>query len=537
MELNKNILKEKNRLIESGFNVPEFDYEEVKKRTMKKPKWIHFGAGNIFRAFLAPAQQELLNKGIDDTGIVMVEGYDYEIVDVLQSFDDLTINVTLKSNGDVNYDLVSSISAYLKMDTHSSDYQTLRELVQSPSLQLISFTITEKGYSLTNNNGDFYPHVLEDFKNGPKHAESYLGKLVSLLVERFDAGKLPLALVSMDNMSENGRKLEEAVLTIAEQWHKNDFVAKEFLEYLNDKNSVSFPWSMIDKITPRPDVQVQRMLEDIGFSNMSPQETERHTFVAPYVNGEETQYLIIEDLFPNGRPQLEETGIIFTNKETVNAVETMKVTTCLNPLHTALAIYGCLLGYTSIYQEMKDEDLVALIKLLGYDEGLPVVKDPKIIDPKEFIDEVINVRLSNPFIPDTPQRIASDTSQKLSVRFGETLKSYIQSEELDVTFLRAIPLVYAGWLRYLMAVDDNGEVFQLSPDPLLTELTPIFSNNELGEKVELDAIQKLLTNEKIFGIDLFKAGIGNEVLQLFEEMTSGPGAVRATIQKVLTNKK
>src|SRR5699024_10697263 len=138
-----------------------------------------------------------------------------------------------KSNGDVNYDLVSSISAYLKMDTHSSDYQTLRELVQSPSLQLISFTITEKGYSLTNNNGDFYPHVLEDFKNGPKHAESYLGKLVSLLVERFDAGKLPLALVSMDNMSENGRKLEEAVLTIAEQWHKNDFVAKEFLEYLN----------------------------------------------------------------------------------------------------------------------------------------------------------------------------------------------------------------------------------------------------------------------------------------------------------------
>ena len=97
----------------------------------------------------------------------------------------------------------------------------------------------------------------------------------------------------------------------------------------------------------------------------------------------------------------------------------MKVCTCLNPLHTALALSGCLLGYTLIADEMKDEDLSKMVSILGYTEGLPVVVNPGIIDPKAFIDEVLTKRIPNPFMPDTPQRIATDTSQKLSIRFGE----------------------------------------------------------------------------------------------------------------------
>ena len=74
---------------------------------------------------------------------------------------------------------------------------------------------------------------------------------------------------------------------------------------------------------------------------------------------------------------------------------------------------------------MKDADIVALIKRLGYVEGLPVVVNPGILEPKAFIDEVVEQRLPNPFMPDAPQRIATDTSQKVGIRFGETIKSYI----------------------------------------------------------------------------------------------------------------
>lgn len=158
-----------------------------------------------------------------------------------------------------------------------------------------------------------------------------------------------------------------------------------------------------------------------------------------------------------------------TDRDTVNKTERMKVTTCLNPLHTAMSVYGCMLGYDLICAEMKDEDIVALIKRLGYVEGLPVVVDPKILDPKAFIDEVIEQRLPNPFMPDMPQRIATDTSQKVGIRFGETIKSYV-AEGRDLNSLVSIPLAIAGWLRYLLAIDDNGNAFEVSADPLKDEL-------------------------------------------------------------------
>ena len=115
---------------------------------------------------------------------------------------------------------------------------------------------------------------------------------------------------------------------------------------------------------------------------------------------------------------------------------------------------------------MKDGDLVSLLRRIGYEEGLPAVTDPGILDPREFLDTVLTVRFPNPFLPDSPQRIATDTSQKLSVRFGETIKAYMTSPDLDMDRLRGIPLVLAGWLRYRMAVDDDGRLMELSPDPM-----------------------------------------------------------------------
>jgi fructuronate reductase len=101
---------------------------------------------------------------------------------------------------------------------------------------------------------------------------------------------------------------------------------------------------MIDKITPSPDNSVRDMLASCGLEDMQGTVTEKKTYIAPFVNAEETQYLIIEDSFPNGRPALEKAGVLFTDRETVDRVEKMKVCTCLNPLHTSLAIFGFLLG-------------------------------------------------------------------------------------------------------------------------------------------------------------------------------------------------
>ena len=215
----------------------------------------------------------------------------------------------------------------------------------------------------------------------------------------------------------------------------------------------------------------------------------------------------------------------------MDKVERMKVCTCLNPLHTALAVFGCLLGFNKIYKEMQDKDLHKLVETIGYKEGLPVVTDPGIIKPKDFIDAVVNVRVPNPFMPDMPQRIAMDTSQKLPIRFGETIKAYMASDRLDVNDLRLIPLVHAGWLRYLMAVDDEGKAFEPSSDPLLETAQGYVRDFKLGEKPDTAKLEGLLRNKAIFGVDLVEAGLADKVCDYFIELTAGPGAVRATLHK------
>ena len=523
LALNEKRLQNRGEWESRGYALPAYDRAAVIEKTRRAPAWIHFGAGNIFRAFQCNAVQRLLNAGEIDTGIIAVEGFDYEIVEKgYRNNDNYTLLVTLKADGSVEKTVIGSIAESCILDRdNAEEYGRLKEIFSNPSLQMASFTITEKGYAVT-------PAVEADFANGPEKPESYIGKVTSLLYARYQAGGAPIAMVSMDNCSHNGDKLKAAVLAFAQGWQDTGFLA-----YVNS-GKVSFPWTMIDKITPRPDASVEQMLRQDGLTGLEPVVTARHTYIAPFVNAEESEYLVIEDDFPNGRPALEKAGFIFTDRDTVNKVERMKVCTCLNPLHTALAVTGCLLGYTRISDEMKDADLVALIKRIGYTEGLPVVTDPGVIKPREFIDTVVNVRLPNPFMPDTPQRIACDTSQKIPIRFGETVKCYLADPARDASSLKAIPLAMAAWLRYLLGVDDKGDPMEVSPDPLLPELQQALSGISLGDALSAQGrLDPLLARADLFGVSLAEAGLDGRVKAFFAEMLAGPGAVRETLHRHL----
>lgn len=536
MQVNEQGLADRKQWEDKGYSLPAFDRTAVTRRTKEDPFWVHFGAGNIFRAFQANVVQELLNDGILDRGLVVAEGFDYEIIEKMnRPHDGYHILATVKADGSVEKTVVGSVVESLTVDSeNNADFSRLQEIFQKDSLQMVSFTITEKGYSLVNGNGEMLPSVSADMEKGPEKPVSYIGKVVSLLYTRFLSGEKPVAMVSMDNCSHNGSKLYDAIHAFAKQWSETDLTEASFVGYIEDPEKVSFPWSMIDKITPRPDPSVEKLLRKDGVEELDPVVTSKNTYVAPFVNAEECQYLVIEDAFPNGRPALEKGGLIFTTRETVENVEKMKVCTCLNPLHTALAVFGCILGYDLISKEMQDETLKKLVKEIGYTEGLPVVVDPGILDPKEFIDTVIHVRIPNPFMPDTPQRIATDTSQKLAIRFGETIKAYEASNTLHTSDLKYIPLVFAGWLRYLMGVDDQGKPFALSPDPLLDSLRPYISGIKLGADVEEALLMPILENKNIFGVNLYEVGLAPLVYQYFKEMVSGCGAVRAILEKYVS---
>lgn len=517
----------------AGVELPKFDIAQVTENTGKKPQWVHFGAGNIFRGFVANAHQRLLDSGKADTGIIAVNSYDLDKVDSgRKPAGILTLLVLINARGEFRKSVVGSIVDTITADpAWEAEYNRLVHVFEEPSLQMASFTITEKGYALTGPDGHYLDTAKQDIKNGPAAPKHTMSKVAALAYHRYLKGAYPMSFVSMDNCSHNGDKLKQAVVTIAREWAKNGLVEAGFITYLEDESRITFPLSMIDKITPRPSEQVQAALLEQGIGGMEVAVTSQNTYVAPFVNAEISEYLVIEDKFANGRPPLEEAGIILTDRATVNQVETMKVTTCLNPLHTGLAVTGCLLGYTLISDTMQDATLRKLVETIGYDEGLPVVVDPGILDPKQFLDEVLQERFANPFIPDTPQRIASDTSQKVGIRFGETIKSYIRREDLNPASLTAIPLAIAAWCRYLLGMDDSGKPFVPSPDPLLAVLQGHLAGVKLGDTTS--GVRAILEDEQIFGVSLYAASLGEKIERMFYEMLEAPGAVRSTLNKYL----
>lgn len=521
---------------EKGYRLPSFDLDALRERTKAAPTWVHFGAGNLFRAFPAALLQRLLDEGLTDRGVIAAEAFDYEIIDkIYRPCDNRSLLVTLRSDGAVEKRIITSVTESLKADpSFPEDWARLTEIFRAPSLQFVSFTVTEKGYAVSE----------EDTGRGLSPA-LILGKTALLLLARYRAGALPLTLQSMDNCSHNGDKIKNGVLRYAEAWVRAGLCDGGFLDYLSNGEKISFPWSMIDKITPRPDQAVRELLEADGFEDTETVLTGKNTYAAPFVNAEETEYLVMEDDYKNGRPPLERAGALYTDRETVEQAEKMKVCTCLNPLHTAMALFGCLLGYTRISEEMKDPDIRALVTRLGYEEALPVAANPGVLKPEAFLDTVLTRRLPNPFLPDAPQRIATDTSQKLSVRFGETIKAYRERGE-NPGRLTLVPLVLACYARYLAGIDDEGKAFSPSPDPLLAELqktvAPLAHALAAGNPVsEADCLEPLYRRTDVFGVDLFAeenssaVGLWDTIKGMAEELFAGPGAVRKTLHRYVTN--
>ena len=535
MKLTLEGLKDRQSWEKAGITLPSYDAAAVAEATRRDPVWVHMGIGNIFRIFIGGIADQLLEEGLMDRGITCVETFDYDVVDkIYDPFDNLALSVTLHGDGTTDRKVLGSLTEAIK--AQSSDerqWERMKEIFQNPGLQLVSFTITEKGYALRNAEGSYFSFVESDIENGPDKAVSAMAVVTAMLLERYKSGKAPLALVSMDNCSKNGSRLRGSVLEMAEEWKKRGFVEEDFIAYVSDETKVSFPWTMIDKITPRPSEKIAEELEEAGVENMQPVITSKKTYIAPFINAEGPQYLVVEDSFPNGRPALEKAGVYVTDRDTVNKSERMKVTVCLNPIHTALGPYGCMLGYELFADEMKDPDMLELARQVGYVEGMAVVPDPVILSPKAFLDELMEERFPNPYLGDTTQRLAVDVSQGIGIRFGETIKSYMEKYG-DAKMLKAIPVAIAGWVRYLLALDDEGKPIELAPDPMVPELREQMSTIVYGEPESLkDQLKGILSNEVIFGVNLYEAGIGEKIEQIIREEIAGPGSIRKTVQKYL----
>lgn len=226
MKLSINGIKNTTDWEKAGIKLPSYDVEKVAEDTKKSPVWVHFGIGNIFRIFIGGIADSLLEQGVSDKGITCVETFDFDVVDkIYKPFDNLVMAVTLKEDGNTEKKVLGSLTEAIKAQSYSQkEWERLKEIFADPGLQMVSFTITEKGYALKDSKGEFFSFIREDIDNGPEKAISAMAVTAALLYERFKACKAPIAVVSMDNCSHNGEKLRNSITEMVTEWNKKDLL-------------------------------------------------------------------------------------------------------------------------------------------------------------------------------------------------------------------------------------------------------------------------------------------------------------------------
>ena len=172
MKLSINGIKEQEAWKKAGIALPGYDVEAASEKQRRIRYGFTLVSEIIFRVFIGGIADGLLEEGVLDRGITCVETFDYDVVDkIYDPYDNLGLSVILHGDGTREYKVIGALAEAVKAQSSDTiQWKRLKEIFTNKSLQMVSFTITEKGYALQKADGTWFPFVEADIKNGPDKA-------------------------------------------------------------------------------------------------------------------------------------------------------------------------------------------------------------------------------------------------------------------------------------------------------------------------------------------------------------------------------
>jgi mannitol 2-dehydrogenase len=440
--------------------VPDYD------RALVTPGVVHVGVGGFHRAHQAMYHDRLMNEGAAmDWGIcgVGVMPADRRMKEVLDAQDGLYTLVLKHNDGTWEPRVIGSIVEYLFAP---DDPEAVIEKMAASSTRIVSLTITEGGYNVSDVTGEFdaaNEDVVRDLAPGAVPRTTF-GLITEALRRRWRRGLPPFTIMSCDNLQDNGYRSKRVFTAFA---RLRDPELGEWVE-----REARFPNSMVDRITPvTTDADRDEIRERFGIEDRWPVVCE------PY-----TQW-VLEDSFTAGRPRYEQAGVQVVDH--VEPYELMKLR-LLNGSHQAMAYFGYLAGYRLVHEAAQDPLFQAF--LLGYmdKEATPTLAPVPGVDLDGYKYTLIE-RFSNPQVRDTIARLCAESSD----RIPKWLLPVVREQLAAGGEIRRSAAVVASWARYTEGVDEAGQ-----PIEVVDRLRDSLMQSARRQREDPDAF---IANRDLFG--------------------------------------
>ena len=398
-------------------------------RTKLTPGIVHIGLGNFHRAHMAVYLDDLFAMG---------QGMDFAILGAGVRPPDATMREALIAQDclstvielDPAAKSARRIGSMVDFLPVSADNAPLIAAMIAPAIRIVSLTVTEGGYFINPASGAFdpsHPEIVADAAKPARPATAF-GAIIAALRARRAAGTAPFTVMSCDNLPGNGHVARAAVVGLA---HLSD---PELARWIDAH--VAFPNGMVDRITPATGPRERALAQTFGLSDPVP------------VTCEPFRQWVIEDIFPAGRPPLEQVGVTFTPH--VHAFEMMKIR-ILNGGHATIAYPGGLMDIEFVHEAMAHPLILGLLNKVEREEIIPYVPSVPGTDILAYYDLIVR-RFSNPEVADTERRLCLDGSNRQPKFIIPSVRDALAAGGS----VEGLALVSALWARYCFGTTDSG---------------------------------------------------------------------------------